>query len=544
MNNHQVINQSPIFQNHNLFEIDQPLRHLLQSSDTQWGIDRVIDYGALMGTDTWIEKGFAANNYSPKFKSHDTKGVRIDAVEFHPAYHELMQLAIQHQIHTLPWALPQKGAHRIRMALYYLHAQNEAGTACPLTMTFSCVPALQRNLPQAEEWLPKITEGSYDPRNVPSFEKKGLTIGMAMTEKQGGTDVRANTTFAEPLAQRGRGELYKITGHKWFCSAPMCDAFLTLAQTEAGLSCFLFPRWKPDGSKNHFRIQRLKDKLGNRSNASSEIEFDGAHAWLLGEEGRGVPTIIEMVALTRYDCMIGSAALMRRGLTEVLHHIQHRKVMGKLLIEQPLMQNVVADLCLESTAALTLTYRTALCLENQTDEKEQLLLRLLTPIGKYWLTKRATAFLGEAMECLGGNGYVEDSILPRLYREAPVNAIWEGSGNVQCLDVLRAIQKSPKTLEVLITELELAQSKNPYFDSFLADLKGQLQGVEVFSARRLTEMLALALQAAQLLLHGDTTIAKAFCQTRLRSNTMLMWGGLEDNTLAKAILKVSFTPLS
>ena len=544
MDNHQVINQSPVFQNQNLFEVDKPLQQLLKLPETEWGIDQITEYGALMGDERWIKKGFDANNYSPQFHSHNTKGFRVDTVEFHPAYHDLMALAIKHQIHALPWTSAQKGAHRVRLALYYLHAQNEAGTGCPLTMTFSCIPALQRSMPQAQEWVTKITSAHYDERNVPFFDKKGLTIGMAMTEKQGGTDVRANTTFAEPIHERGSGELYKLTGHKWFCSAPMCDAFLTLAQTETGLSCFLFPRWKSDGTKNDFRIQRLKGKLGNQSNASSEIEFDGAEAWLLGEEGRGVPTIIEMVALTRYDCMIGSSALMRRGLTEVLHHIRHREVMGKLLIDQPLMQNVVADLCLESTAALTLTYRTALCLESQDDVNEQLLLRLLTPIGKYWLTKRAIAFLGEAMECLGGNGYVEDSILPRLYREAPVNAIWEGSGNVQCLDVLRAIQKSPKVLEVFMDELELAASKNQYFDDFMDHLKQQLPSLEVFNARKITEMLALGMQAAQLLLHGEATTAQAFCQTRLQGNGMLMFGGLEDNNLAKAVLEASFVHLS
>ena len=544
MNNHQVTNQSPIFQNQNLFNVDVPLQQLLQSPDLAWGIDQITEYGAIMGDERWIKKGFDANNYAPKFQSHDVKGFRTDTVEFHPAYHELMELAIKHQIHALPWTTPQKGAHRVRMALYYLHAQNEAGTGCPLTMTFSCVPALQRNLPQAEEWIAKITSTHYDGRNVPYAQKKGLTIGMAMTEKQGGTDVRANTTFATPVGARGSGELYQLTGHKWFCSAPMCDAFLTLAQTETGLSCFLFPRWKPDGTKNNFRIQRLKNKLGNQSNASSEIEFDGAQAWLLGEEGRGVPTIIEMVALTRYDCMIGSSALMRRGLTEVLHHIRYREVMGKHLIDQPLMQNVVADLALESTAALTLTYRTALCLENQADEKEQLLLRLLTPIGKYWLTKRAITFLGEAMECLGGNGYVEDSILPRLYREAPVNAIWEGSGNVQCLDVLRAIQKSPKVLEVFMNELELATANNPHYDVFLDRLKQQLPGLAAFNARKITEMLALGMQAAQLILHGDSTTANAFCQARLQGNSTLMFGSLEDSALAEAVLDASFATIS
>ncbi len=534
---HKVSNQSPPIDGINLYEIDAPLKAILSKQNINGTSNAISNYGALMGQANWIEKGHLANKFKPEFHTHDSKGHRVDLVKFHPTYHDLMQLAISNQLHALPWAKPQKGNQFTRLAMYYLHAQNEAGTGCPITMTFSCVPAIKNNLPQAEEWLSKICSPIYDGSNKPYFEKEGLTIGMAMTEKQGGTDVRINTTFAKPLSKKGAGELYQLTGHKWFCSAPMCDAFLTLAQTEKGLSCFLFPRWKPDGSKNNFRIQRLKNKLGNSSNASSEIEFDGALAWLMGEEGRGVSTIIEMVALTRYDCMIGSSALMRRALTEVLHHIQYRKVMGRLLIDQPLMQNVVADLCLESEAALAMTCRTALCLEKNTKE-EQTLLRLLTPIGKYWITKRATFFLAEAMECLGGNGYVEDSILPRLFREAPVNAIWEGSGNVQCLDVLRAIRKSPKVLAIFINELEKAKGFNTIYDNYLKHLKSDIleEELQPSFARRLTESLAKGFQAAQLLLLGNSQIADAFCQARLKNDGHLMFGNLNKNIDCKAIL--------
>jgi len=539
MQTHEVFNQVPPLNSINFFEADQVLKDLLAKQDTKWGLERLNKYGALMGQAEWIKKGFVANKQHPVFHSHDAYGHRIDEIEFHPAYHELMAIATKYEIPALPWKQPRKGAHLIRMALSYLHTQVEAGTGCPLTMTFSSVPPLKRHFPLASEWLPKILNQQYDPSNKPYFEKTGLTIGMAMTEKQGGTDVRANTTQARPINKRGIGEAYELTGHKWFCSAPMCDGFLTLAQTEQGLSCFLFPRWRPDGTKNTFRIQRLKDKLGNRSNASSEIEFEGAFAWLMGAEGKGVPTIIEMVGLTRYDCMIGSSALIRRGLSEVINHISHRKVMGKLLVNQPLMQNVVADLCLESEAALAMTYRAALCLERTDQEEEQLLMRLLMPIGKYWITKRATFFLAEAMECLGGNGYVEDSLLPRLFREAPVNAIWEGSGNVQCLDVLRAIQKTPPVLTVYLKELDSAKGNNLLFDTYLAQLQQQISSLitQPFQARNLTERLAKAMQAAQLIKLGNQLVADAFCAARLNPANSLMFGTLPTSIDCKRIIE-------
>lgn len=542
METHQVLNQVPVLEGINLWDIDRPLQNIITRSDAHWGIPEIKAFGEKMGAADWIKKGFLANKYTPVFHTHDTRGNRIDEVEFHQAYHDIMSLGIQEGLHSLPWEQTQKNAHLVRMAKYYFHAQNEAGSGCPITMTFSAVPPLKHHLPISDEWLPAIYSRVYDPANKPYFEKKGLTIGMAMTEKQGGTDVRANTSFAQPIAGRGAGQAYRLTGHKWFCSAPMCDAFLTLAQTEKGLSCFLFPRWWADGKKNSFKIQRLKDKLGNRSNASSEIEFEGALAWLVGEEGRGVPTIIEMVALTRYDCMIGSSAQMRRALTEVLHHIQHRKVANKYLSEQVLMQNVVADLCVESEAAICLTARTAVCLQNNEQEKEALLLRLLTPIGKYWITKRSSPFLVEAMECIGGNGYVEDSILPRLYREAPVNAIWEGSGNVQCLDVLRAIQKAPETLNVFMDELENVKGQNSDYDSFLQKIKTNLTQnlLTESSARLLTESLAKAFQAAQLMNYAaDPLVVEAFCANRLAEN-MGLFGAVRDGLASKKILERNF----
>lgn len=537
METHQVINQSPVLENINLFEIDSPLKQMLATHLADEEMAKAKMYGEHMGSSSWIKKGALANAYSPVFHSHDIKGFRTDEVEFHPAYHEIMQKGIGNNIHSLPWKEKQKGSHLLRMALFYLHGQNEAGTCCPITMTFSSFPALLNHLPQAEEWVPKILSAQYDPANKPYFQKKGLTIGMAMTEKQGGTDVKANTTSAKPLGKQEPGELYELTGHKWFCSAPMSDAFLTLAQTGKGLSCFLLPRWQPDGTRNNFRIQRLKDKLGNRSNASSEMEFDGATAWLMGEEGRGVSVILEMVSLTRYDCMIGSTALMRRGLTEVLHHIQYRKVYGKRLVDQPLMQNVVADLCLEWEAALALTYRATLCLEHSEKEEEQLLLRLITPLGKYWITKRSIAFLGEAMECLGGNGYVEDTVLPRLYREAPVNAIWEGSGNVQCLDILRAIGKSPKVLDVLMIELESAKGHNPLYDNYISKLDFSESVFREENARQLAEQFVKAIQAAQLIKLGNETVSGAYCKSRLDHYSGYQFGMLPDSVPYKAIIE-------
>jgi putative acyl-CoA dehydrogenase len=460
--------------------------------------------------------GFLANENKPVFKSHDRYGNRIDLVEFHPAYHELMASAIAAGIPSLPWTDPRPGAQVARAALNYLHNQPEAGNACPLTMTYASVPALKLQPDIAEKWLPKILSTQYDPRNLPMEQKSGVTIGMAMTEKQGGTDVRANTTRAHPVGIPGPGQAYELVGHKWFCSAPMCDAFLTLAYTDKGLSCFLLPRHRPDGTRNQFYIQRLKNKLGNWANASSEVEYRGALAWMIGEEGRGVPTIIEMVSLTRFDCMIGSSSLMRQALTQAAHHCAHRKVGGRVLAEQPLMQNVLADLALESEAALALTMRMGRALDHAHDEQEDKFARLVTAVGKYWICKRAPAMINEAQECMGGAGYVEETILPRLYREAPVNSIWEGSGNVQCLDVLRALSKEPGVLDALFTELG-----DGHGDARLAAHIGNLKAAFhdtadiQYRARQLTEDVAVGLQAKLLLEAGNATVSDAFIASRL-----------------------------
>ncbi|RMT78109.1 acyl-CoA dehydrogenase family protein [Pseudomonas viridiflava] len=512
---HDVTNQPPPLDGANLYRIDLPLQQWSRRYGAGWAVPRVDAYGALAGGPL-MEAGFLANQNKPVFASHDRYGHRIDLIEFHPAYHQLMSTAIKHGIPSLPWTDPQPGAHVARAAMSYLHTQADPGSGCPLTMTFASVPALRLQPDLADIWLPKVLSTQYDPRNVGIAHKTGATIGMAMTEKQGGSDVRSNTTRAWPVGAGGPGQAYELVGHKWFCSAPMCDAFLTLAQTDKGLSCFLLPRHRPDDTRNEFYIQRLKNKLGNWSNASCEVEFRGALAWMIGEEGRGVATILEMVAMTRFDCMIGSSALMRQALTQATHHCAHRSVSGRLLAEQPLMQNVLADLALESEAALALTLRMGRALDHPDDCHEARFVRLVTAVGKYWICKRAPAMINEAAECLGGAGYVEDSILPRLYREAPVNSTWEGSGNVQCLDVLRALSKEPGVLDALFDELgdghvdhrlaaHIATLKEAFTD--LSDIQ--------YRARQLTEDIAVALQAKLLLEAGNAAVSDGFIASRI-----------------------------
>lgn len=512
---HEVTNQVPPLQGINLYHTDLPLKQWVHRFQGDWADNELGAYGQLAGG-ALMEAGFLANENKPVFKSHDRVGNRIDLVEFHPAYHQLMSAGIAHGITSAPWTQPGPGAHVARAASMYLHNQIEAGTCCPMTMTYACVPALKLQPDLAEKWLPKILSRQYDPRNLPIEQKTGATIGMAMTEKQGGTDVRANTTRAYATGLGGPGQAYELVGHKWFCSAPMCDAFLTLAQTEKGLTCFLLPRHRPDGTRNQFYIQRLKNKLGNQANASSEVEFRGALAWMVGDEGRGVPTIIEMVSMTRFDCMIGSSSLMRQALTQASHHCAYRQVGGRALADQPLMQNVLADLALESEAALALTMRMGRAIDNAHDEHEEKFARLVTAIGKYWICKRAPAMINEAQECLGGAGYVEESILPRLYREAPVNSIWEGSGNVQCLDVLRALSKEPGVLEVLFNELGNGHG-DAHLKSHIERIKTDFRDTDEiqYRARQLTEDVAVALQAKLLLESGNALVSDAFIASRI-----------------------------
>jgi putative acyl-CoA dehydrogenase len=523
--NHEVVNQPPPLVDYNVYEADRPLVEAVRREGADWAEARIAAVGAFAGSEHAQTLGRLANENGPKLRTHDRYGNRVDEVEFHPAWHELMTAAVAHELHSSPWKDPRPGAHVARGAAFMCFSQAEAGVGCPTSMTYSVIPALRTQPELAAEWEPRFTSPTYDPLNAPASEKSGALAGMGMTEKQGGTDVRANTTVARPVNGGGPGAEYVLSGHKWFMSAPQCDAFLVLAQADGGISCFLFPRWTPDGERNRFRLQRLKDKLGNRSNASSEVEFDDASAWLVGEEGAGVRTIIEMVNHTRLDCVMGGATGMRAGVAQAIHHASHRSVFGRELAAQPLMQNVLADLAVESEAATIGAMRLARAYDEAIagDEDAANFKRIANAVLKYWVCKRAVVHAGEALECLGGNGYVEESGLPRLFRESPLNSIWEGSGNVQCLDVLRAMIKSPTALEAFFAEVEAGAAAEPRLAAFAAALREELPGeVETIEtrARRLVERMALALQGSLLVRYGDEASADAFCASRLSGD----WG--------------------
>lgn len=539
---HQVLNQPRALENYNSFLADQCLQEALAREGASDARQDLIDFGQLTGLADYIALGVQANAHKPQLVTHDRYGHRQDLIEFHPAYHQLMHTAIRHGLHSSPWLDPKAGAHVSRAAKYYLQAQVEAGHGCPVTMTFASIPALKHQPDLFQRFAPKIMQNHYDPRNVPDAKKPGLTIGMAMTEKQGGSDVRANSTKAYAVGAAGPGQAYELVGHKWFVSAPMSDAFLVLAQANGGLSCFLLPRWRPDGSKNPLQIQQLKQKMGNASNASCETELRGALAWLVGEEGAGVRTIIEMVGMTRYDCMIGSSAGMRQAVAQAIYHCEQRKAFGLLLAEQPLMQNVLADLALEAEAALTYTMRVARAMDQQDNEHERLLARLATPVGKYWICKRAPNHAYEAMEVIGGTGVMESHLMARLYREAPVNAIWEGSGNVQCLDILRALQKEPAILEAFFAEVAKAEGADRHFDRFVLQLKQQLSTRTTaeemqFKARTIADRLALSLQGALLIQHAPAVVSDAFCAGRLTGLAVQNYGTLPAGTYSAEMIQ-------
>ncbi|OIJ89992.1 acyl-CoA dehydrogenase family protein [Streptomyces colonosanans] len=522
---HTVTNQAPPLVAYDVFRADQALveaveRHL-DPALLDEARDELSGLGRRAGSAQVQEWGFQANENPPKLRTHDRYGNRIDEVEFHPAWHRLMGQGVAAGL-TAAWARP--GGHVRRAAAFVVWTQVEAGTGCPMSMTHAAVPALRTDPALAAEWEPRLTSMVYDRDLRPAARKAGAIFGMGMTEKQGGSDVRTNTTSAQPLAEEGT---YALTGHKWFCSAPMSDGFLVLAQAapskngKGGLTCFLVPRVLEDGTRNVFRIQRLKDKLGNRSNASSEVEFDGTWARRVGDEGRGVRTIIEMVAATRLDCVLGSASLMRQAVAQAIHHCDHREAFGGRLVDKPLMRNVLADLALESEAATTLALRLAAAYDDGS-EQERAFLRLAVPAAKYWVTKRCTPLVTEASECLGGNGYVEESGMPRLLRESPLNSIWEGAGNVQALDVLRALQREPETLNAYLQEVGRARGADHRLDSAIKNLLTELadlEGIEA-RARRLTERIALVLQGALLVQYAPPEVADAFCASRLGGD----WG--------------------
>jgi putative acyl-CoA dehydrogenase len=529
---HEVFNQAAPFEGVNLFACDPALREAVAREGGEWAEPALRALGEQLGRAEILDLGRQANANSPRLASFDRSGRRIDEVEFHPSWHRLMALMIGAGVHASPWDSGQSGAQVARAAQFMLFGQVENGAQCPVTMTYASVPALRQAGAIADEWLPKILSRDYDPRSLPIGQKRGALIGMGMTEKQGGTDVRANTT----RATRSAGDAWRIVGHKWFFSAPQSDAHLILAQAEdQGLSCFFVPRFLPDGSRNAIRVRRLKDKLGNRSNASSEVEFAGATGWLVGALGRGIPTILEMGSHTRLDCVLGSAGIMRAALTHALHHARGRSAFGRKLAEQPLMQNVLADLALESEAATAFALRLARCFDNPGDPAEALLARILTPAGKYWICKRGPGFCFEAMEVMGGNGYVEDGPLARLYREAPVNSIWEGSGNVMCLDLLRAFGKTPAAREALAAELALAGAPlKIHAGRLLADLAGAQ--ADEYGARRLAERIVVAVQAALLVRHAPSFVADAFVRSRLEQDVGGAYGRLPGGVDCAAIL--------
>lgn len=536
---HEVQNQPEALKNYNVWATDSALREAVTREGAAWAGEHLGAYGARAGGDL-IDLGFVANENKPKLRSFDRYGHRIDEVEFHPAYHTLMSAAMEYGMNGFAWRnANREGAHVARAAVMYIGSQAEAGIGCPMSMTYAAIPALRHAPALAEKWIPKLISTQYDPRSLPMEQKTGCTIGMGMTEKQGGSDVRSNTT----RAIRQPDGSYELVGHKWFFSAPMCDAHLVLAQAEAGLSCFLVPRFRPDGSRNAVEVQRLKDKLGDWANASSEVEFQGAFGELVGEEGRGVATIIEMVALTRLDCMIGSSSQMRQATVQALNHTRQRQTFGKHLIDQPLMRNVVADLALESEAAIALTMRIARAIDSSgRDENEAAFARIATAIGKYWICKRTPSQVNEAQECLGGIGYVEETMMPRLYRQAPLNSIWEGSGNVQCLDVLRALRKEPASRDALFAELASASGQDKHYDAELARLGNAFDDMETveYRSRFIVECTALMLQASILIKSAEAPIAACFCRSRLGGEHGLAFGTLgPDAPVARLIERAS-----
>ncbi len=529
-NTHTVENMPPLLENYNMFTSDDTLMEAVKRDGAGWAQSDLTEYGRLCGSDEWIARGIEANRVRPALETHDRYGNRIDQVVFHPAYHELMRSSMAQGLGGAPWASPKVGAHVARAAGCYMTSQVEAGHHCPITMTFASVPTLLKQQDIAEEWLPKVLSTDYDSRNVPHTEKATVTIGMAMTEKQGGSDVRRNSTRAFPIGRPGPGRTYELVGHKYFVSAPMCDAFLMLAQAEGGLSCFLVPRWRPDGSKNPLQVLRLKDKMGNASNASSETELRGALGWLIGEEGRGVANILEMVAMTRFDCLVASAGAMRQHMTQIIHHTSHRQAFGDYLDRQPLMQNVLADLELEAEAATHLAFRVARALDDMQagDAEAADFARIAVAVGKYWVCKRQPGHAYEAMECIGGSAVMENSIMPRFYREAPINTIWEGSGNVQCLDVLRSMRKDPESLRAFLAEVGRGAGSDKRFDSYFSQLKSELSELndDQYRLRGVLEKMALALQASLLLRHAPKPVSNAFCIARLGGTSGHTYGML------------------
>ncbi|MGZ5818048.1 MAG: isovaleryl-CoA dehydrogenase [Burkholderiaceae bacterium] len=536
---HQVTNQVPDLHDYNIFTTDLALVAGIRREHAGWHEANLTRFGAELGSKEVLHLGELANRHLPELATHDRFGNRIDFVEFHQSWHELLRLLRREGLHALPWIQPKPGAHVARAAGYFLQSQVESGSLCPTTMTFASIPVLQNEPKLFSALKEKLFSCEHDPRDLPIEQKQSILLGMGMTEKQGGSDVRTNSTVARALNGTGRGAEYALTGHKWFFSAPMCDAHLALARTDAGLSCFFVPRWRPDGSKNAVLVQRLKDKLGNRSNSSSEVEFQDAYGVMVGEEGRGIPTIIEMANHTRLDCVIGSAGLMRHAFVQAAHHARHRSAFGRHLAEQPLMHNVLSDLALESEAATLLMLRLARAFESPQDPLERAWRRIVTPAAKFWICKRALEFTGECMEIWGGNGYVENAPMARMYREAPVNSIWEGSGNVMCLDVLRAIEREADGFLLLLDELKKVASNHSSLQKLVTALQNDLitpPDQREMLARRYSQRLVLAAQGALMLQHAPSAIADAFITSRVDAECGRVYGTLSASNLQQDIL--------
>jgi putative acyl-CoA dehydrogenase len=524
---------------HNAALNDVVLVEALVREGAAWAADDVVALGARVGDPEVIALGELANTYPPMLCAFDRFGHRIDEVDYHPAYHHLMAEAVANGLHTGPWSDGRPGAHVARAAKVALWTQVEAGHVCPISMTYSVLPSLREQPDVAAEWEPALLSSLYDPRCLPSPAKRGVLAGMALTEKQGGSDVQANTTAATPIGAGGPGGEYLLTGHKWFCSAPMSDLVLVTARTTEGLGCFALPKWRPDETRNAIHIQRLKDKLGNKSNASSEIELDAAWGRLVGDDGQGVRTIIAMINHTRLDCVIGVTGQMRAGLSQAIHHAQHRSAFGRCLIEQPLMAAVLTDLAIESEAATTLMMRLARSWDNDATEADEAFRRLATTVAKYWVCKRAPMFAAEALECLFGSGYVEESPMARLFRESPLNGIWEGSGNVMCLDVLRAIQRAPDSLVAVMAEINEGRGADSHLDRAMTDLQAELADRDSIEARSrgVVERIALVLQGSLLVRFAPSAVADAFCATRLGDEGGRAFGTLPRSVDVGAILR-------
>jgi len=538
---HTVQNQVPPLEDYSLYDTDPALREAVRREGADNWAGDLAAHGAWLGRAQTLAAGAEANRCPPRLVGYDRGGHRIDHVEFHPAWNLLMSGILARGLHSRAWAQPVPGAQVARAAAYLMQGQVEAGTLCPTTMTFAAVPLLQREpagaIDFAGQWLPALYSREFDAADAPLSAKRSALIGMGLTEKQGGSDLRAVSTRAVPLGAPGRGNAYELVGHKWFFSVPQADAHLVLAQTDEGLSCFFVPRWIPDGPRNAIRVRRLKDKLGNRSNASGEVEFEGAWGVMVGESGRGLAVLLEMAATTRLDCVLGSAALLRQALVQSLHHAQHRQAFGKPLIEQPLMRNVLADLALESEAAMVLALRLARAVDTRADAPARALVRVGTPAAKLWICKRAIHAVAECMEVWGGNGYVEEGPMPRIYRETPVNSIWEGSGNVMALDVLRALQREPEALPALEQEFTLAAGRHRAFDEAVARWRALLadQAQAEFQARRVAGGLARLWQAALLIQHAPEPVAQAFVASRLHADGGI-FGELAAGADTQAIL--------